>query len=183
VPQAVIGGLDLSLAPSLLWALVVGCALPIYLAIVARLPPLAGRNALQFLCGLLVMMGLWVGLVALWPGARPLGVAELCAGLMILGAGSLFYLEIWGLLSRGYTLGLLLTLYRADRPLTEDELAQGYRGGGGLSWIMRHRLAGLVGAGFVREQGRVLSLTPAFGVAVAWLYKVSILALGLRRTG
>ena len=176
------GGLDFSLTPSILCALVVGCALPIYLAVIARVPMLSGRNALQFLCGLLVMMVLWIGLVALWPGPRP-DFAELCTGLMLLGAGSLFYLEVWGLLSRGYTLGLLLTLYRADRPLTEDELAQGYRGDNGLSWIMRHRLAGLVGAGLVREQGRVLTLTPILGVPVAWLYKVSILALGLRRTG
>ncbi len=178
-----IGGLDFSLTPPILWALVVGCALPIYLAVIARVPSLAGRNTLQFLCGLLVMLVLWTGLIAFWPGPRPPDVADLCAGLMVLGAGSLFYLEVWGLLSRGYTLGLLLTLYRADRPLTEDELAQGYRGGSGLSWIMRHRLAGLIGAGLVRERGHVLKLTPTLGVAVAWLYKVSIVLLGLRRTG
>ena len=181
--QAVIGGLDFSLTLPLLWALVAGCALPIYLAVAARVPSLAGRNALQFLCGLLVMMGLWIGLVALWPGPRPAALAELWIGLMVLGAGSLFYLEVWGRLSRGYTLGLLLTLYRADRPLPEDELAQGYRGGSGLSWIMRHRLAGLIGAGLVRERGPMLTLTPARGVAVAWLYKASVSLLGLRRTG
>ena len=178
-----IGWIDFSLPPPILGALLVGGALPIYLAVIARVPSLSGRNALQFLCGILVMMVLWIGLVALWPGPRPLGFADLCTGLMILGAGSLFYLEVWGLLSRGYTLGLLLTLYRADRPLPEDELAQGYRGGSGLSWIMRHRLAGLVGAGLVRERGPMLTLTPARGVAVAWLYKASVSLLGLRRTG
>lgn len=178
-----IGGLDFSLSQPLLWALVVGGALPIYLAVIARAPWLAGRNALQFLCGLLVMLALWTSLVAFWHGAPPPDGADLCSGLMALGAGSLFYLEVWGLLSRGYTLGLLLTLYRAGRPLTEDDLAQGYRGGSGLSWIMRHRLAGLVGAGLVRERGHLLSLTAPLGVPVAWLYKLSVLALGLRRTG
>lgn len=176
-------GLDFSLTPPVLWALVVGCALPLYLAVIARLKPLAARNALQFLCGLFVMVVLWSGLVALRDGPRPLDIGELSTGLMILGAGSLLYLEVWGLLSRGYTLGLLLTLYRADRPLTEGELAENYRGGSGLSWIMEHRLSGLVGAGLVRERDGVLALTPALGVPVAWLYKASILLLGLRRTG
>ncbi len=178
-----IASLDFSLTPTILYALVVGGALPLYLVALARLPWLSGRNALQFLTGFLAVIALWIGLLILWPGPQRPNLAELCIGVMTLGAGSLFYLEVWALLSRGYTLGLLVTLYRANRPLDEDELARSYRGGSGLSWIMQHRLSGLIGAGLVRQHGGMIILTPVLGVAVAWLYRFSILVLGLRRTG
>ena len=101
----------------------------------------------------------------------------------LLGAALLFYLEVWSLLSRGYTLGLLLTLYRAGGSLDDDELARRYRGGEGLSWIMRHRLAALVQSGLVQQEDGVIRLTPALGVSVVWLYKVSTAMLGLRPKG
>lgn len=178
-----IGWLDFSLAPTLLFALLVGAALPISLAIVARVSALSGRNALQFLMAFLVMIALWIALVVGWRGWKPLDLAEICVGLMILGAESLLYLNVWGLLSRGYTLGLVLTLYRAERPLNEEELARSYRGGQGLSWIMGHRLSGLIGAGLVQERDGMVTLTPSLGVPMAWLYKLSLAVLGLKRTG
>jgi len=46
---------------------------------------------------------------------------------MALSGGMLIYLEFWGLMSRGYTLGILLTLLDAERPLTETEIASRYR--------------------------------------------------------
>ena len=174
--------LDFSLTPTVLYALAAGAALPMYLALIARLPRFAGRNALQFLLGCLVMVVLWIGLV-LWSGPRSPGRAEVCVGLMILAAEALFYLEVWSLLSRGYTLGLLVTLHRVHRPLDEEELARSYRGGSGLSWIMEHRVSGLIAAGLVREEGGMVVLTPVLGVAAARLYKFSISVLGLRRTG
>jgi len=95
----------------------------------------------------------------------------------------LFYLEVWGLLSRGYTIGVLLTLLNADHPLTETEISSQYRGGEGLDWVMRHRLGGLIAAGLVEQQGDRVALTCIRGRAVARLYEVSITVLGLRRTG
>lgn len=176
------GGLDFSVTPVVLQALVVGAALPFYLSVIARLPPFFGRNALQFVLAAVVMIVLWIGLVVFGAGRVPTDPTEICTGALILGAGSLFYLEIWALLSRGYTLGLLLTLFRAEGPLNEEELARFYRGGEGLRWIMRHRLSGLAGARLIREEAGLVTLTP-FGVLVGRLYKLSITGLGLRRTG
>ena len=175
--------LDFSLTPTVLYALVAGSALPIYLALIARLTPFSGRKALQFLLSSVVMIALWIGLVGAGPGSHSAGRAEIGIGVMILVAESLFYLEVWSLLSRSYTLGLLVTLYRANRPLDEEDLARSYHGGSGLSWIMEHRLSGLISAGLVREEGGMVVLTPVLGVAAARLYKFSISVLGLRRTG
>ena len=122
----------------------------------------------------------WIALVAAVPGSRH--VPDLVVALMILGGASLFYLEAWALLSRGYTLGLLLTLHRATHPLRDSELAALYRGGAGLSWIMRHRLAGLISAGLVSIEGGQVVLSRT-GMFVATVGKYSIVVLGLRKTG
>lgn len=177
------GHLDFSLSSVVLYALMAGAALPLYLLATARLPVFAGRNALQFLISVLVMMTFWLGVSFLWPGSSNPAPADMLVALMILAGATLLYLEAWALLSRGYTLGLLLTLLQAGRPLTGDELAHSYRGGDGLSWIMKHRLSGLVGAGLVKNKEGMITLTVFPGVFVAWLYKVGIAILGLHRTG
>lgn len=174
-----IGGLDFSLTMPMRNALGMAAAMPIVLAAVARLPWWSGRNALQFLVGSLVTLAIWSGLLVVQRGAAPLDVMDIGVSLMMLGAASLIYLEVWSLLSRGYTLGLLLTLYRAGGALDHEELARRYRGGEGLSWIMRHRLTAMLHTGLIRQQGDVIVLTPMLGVPVAWLYKVSVEILGL----
>ena len=131
------GSLDFSLSPVLLNAFFAVPALPLYLLVITRLPGTVGRNALQFLISFLVMVLLWAGASFLWPGAEKLTPPDIIVAIMTLVGAGLFYLEIWGLLSRGYTLGLLLTLLKAGRPLSEEELAHNYRNGEGLSWIMR----------------------------------------------
>lgn len=174
-----IARLDFSLTPPMVSALVAGLAMPITLAVIARLRWLSARNALQFFVGSLVTFTVWAGIVIVQSGTAPPALADICVGVMILGTAALFYLEVWSLLSRGYTLGMLLTLYRAGGSLDEDELALRYRGGEGLSWIMRHRLSAMVQAGLVRHEDGVVRLTRALGVPVSWLYRVSIAILGL----
>jgi hypothetical protein len=171
--------LDFSLTASMFSALVTGLAMPITLAVAARLPWLTGRNALQFFVGSLMTVAMWAGLVIMQSDSSPPAYADLSVGLMILGAASLFYLEVWSLLSRGYTLGLLLTLYHAGGSLDDQELARRYRGGEGLSWIMKHRLSAMVRTGLIRHEGGVITLTPTLGLSVVRLYKTSSDILGL----
>jgi hypothetical protein len=59
---------------------------------------------------------------------------------MILASALLVYLEIWALLTTGYTIGLLQTLFRCKRPVTDAELAASYRHGGiGMHHAGPHR--------------------------------------------
>ena len=173
--------LDFSLSVLVRNALLAGVLMPLYLAVVARIPAFYGRNALQFAIAFCIMAAFWGGF-ALWIKADCDWV-EVATSLMILGCAALFYLEVWALLSRGYTLGLLLTLYRAKNPLTETDLAASYRGGEGVAWIMKHRLSGLKAAGLVKIFDQQIVLTPFLGVSVAVLYKLILAALGLRKTG
>ncbi len=151
------------------------------LAVLSRLPGLRERNALQFLAGSAIVIGLW--LIALRAAAAPTATGgELATSLMILASTLLVYLEAWALLSRGYTIGLLLTLFRCQHSITDAELAAGYRHGKGLGWIMRHRLGGLISARLVRRQSDLIVLTPT-GAIVARLYRVAIAILGLKVVG
>lgn len=175
--------MDFSMPASLLWALIVGALQPLVLLAVTRWSRLAGRNALQFLLCTLGMWLLWLVSVAIVPAVRPINAVEAVLCQMVLAGSALFYLEVWGLLSRGYTLSVLLTLLKAGRPLTGAEIASLYRGGDGLDWIMHHRLGGLEAAGLVERQGDRVTLSPFRGMLIARLYAVSIAVLGLHRTG
>jgi len=175
---------DFSLTPTVMYALFLGgVGLPLFLAGTAHIPRLSNRNAYQFLAAFILTIAAWIALVAIVPGSRGIDLLEVVTALMILGSASLVYLELWAVLSRGYTLGLVVTLHRAGRPLREDELAALYRGGAGLSWIMRHRVTGLVKGGVVTIEGGEVVLGARLGTFVAALCKYSILVLGLRKTG
>jgi hypothetical protein len=154
---------------------------PVYLLILTRVPGLKGRNASQFALSNLATLGLWIGSLIVFNG--PVTAMDIVIGTMILVSAGLAYLEAWALLSRGYTLGLLLTLLQAEKPLTDTELSCRYRSGDGLAWIMHHRVGGLVDAGLVRREGERLTLAPIRGALIASMYKLCITVLGLRRTG
>lgn len=172
--------LDFSISRAVFIALLIGIFLPVYLLLIVRAGFLRGRNARQFAVSFAVMMVLWLWVIATFPGK--LETSELVLSLMVLLSAALFYLEVWAILSRGYTLGLLLTLLRSGKPLTENELAAEYRGGDGLDWIMRHRLSGLAAAKLVTISNRRIKLTLP-GVLIARLYRISIIMLGLGKTG
>jgi hypothetical protein len=177
------GRIDFSISSISSVALIVAAVFPLYLAAVSRLPPFVGRNALQFTVSVLLMVTTWITITLLWLGSPHIHPAEVCVALMMLFSGALVYLEIWALLSRGYTLGLMLTLLDAGGRLGEEALALRYRGGESLSWVMQHRMSGLVGAGLVRNEDGVIRLTGISGVFVARGYKIVTRILGLRRTG
>jgi hypothetical protein len=172
--------LDFAVSSPILYALAVLALQPVFLLALTRSKAIRGRNAAQFALSFATVILVWASLMAASGRAAN---EELVAGLMMLAAGEIFYLEIWALLSRGYTLGILTTLLVAGRPLEDVEVAARYRAGDGLAWIMEHRLRGLIAAGLVSKRGDLLVLSPLLGVATARLYRFSVRVLGLRRTG
>src|SRR5260370_15775395 len=109
-------------------------------------------------------------------------VAELATSFMILASALIIYLEIWALLSRGYTLGLLLTLFRGEHPMSDAQLAASYRQGEGVGWIMRHRLGGHLSAGLVRPRGDG-SVLAGTGALIRILYRAPVAAPPMDITG
>lgn len=174
------GHIDFSLSEPLVATLAIGVLQPLYLAVVTRIPQFKGRNASQFLASCIVTVVLWGLYLTL---ARHVTTEDVVIGGMILIAGGLAYLEVWALLSRGYTLGMLITILNAGRALNSAELAALYRGGEGLDWVMRHRVGGLITSKMLRQSGENLQLSSVPGLQVAWLYRICVAILGLRRTG
>jgi hypothetical protein len=175
------GHLDFTAGPAIVAALVAAALFPAVLALLARLPRLRARNALQFLATSVTVVVLWVIALCV-PGLRASSAAELATSFMMLASALIIYLEIWALLSRGYTLGLLLTLFRGKAPMSDAQLAASYRQGEGVGWIMRHRLGGLLSARPVRRQGDRVVLTGA-GALIGILYRAAVATLGLKVTG
>jgi hypothetical protein len=174
---------DFTISGSLAAAFIVAALLPPSLFLIVRLPFIAGRNALQFLISVIAVVIAWTGALLFIPAARPHDISDVVLGAMVVGTAVMFFLEVWALLSRGYTLGLLITIYRSGRPLPAAELAGSYRWGAGLEWIMRHRLAGLEVAGLVYRSDDAIALTPRRGWAVASVCRMAIALLGLEATG
>lgn len=171
--------------PSELWySAAMSLAFPLILLVVSRIGALRGRNAARFLAATLAQLLLWVSGCLLLPREfRPVHYTDWILAAMILASVLLVYLEIWALLSRGYTLSMVITLRRAGGSLTTREIAERYRGGAGLDWIMRHRTGGLEAARLVCRNGEDLVLTVPLGQLTALAYKVAIALFGLRRTG
>ncbi len=175
--------LDVSLFSGELTGVLGAMALPIVLLGVVRVPSLAKRNAIQFSIAAMIMVALWLGGAGGLVLAGRASVVETATGGLILGSAISVYLEIWAPLSRGYTLALLITLSRIGAAAGPVELAAPYRGGEGLGWIMRHRLAGLIRARFVEQDADMVRLTPVLGYLVAVTCNILMKSLGLRRTG
>jgi hypothetical protein len=175
------GHLDFTAGAAVVSALVAAALFPAVLALLARLSRLRARNALQFLATSVIVVVLWVIALCV-PGLRASSAAELATSFMMLACALIIYLEIWALLSRGYTLGLLLTLFRGKAPMSDAQLAASYRQGEGVGWIMRHRLGGLLSARLVRRQGDRIVLTGA-GALIGILYRAAVATLGLKVTG
>jgi len=175
---------DFSIPGAALAALWAGFLFPVYLLLVVRLPVLANARGAQFALGTAIMCAVWVATLCFCHGdAYGIERMDLWLGLTILGTWFLLYLEMWSLLSRGYTLGMLVTIYTAGRPLTRDELAARYRSGDGLEWIMTHRLGGLVAARLVRRRGDQIELTVFPGLPVAAAYRAATRLIGLKKSG
>lgn len=176
--------MDFRFPAQIAYAAAVSITFPLLLLLVTRLASLRSRNAVQFLVAALLQVLVWIlGSFSLPDSYRPVRPMDWMLAGMVVSCALLFYLEVWALMSRGYTLSMLLTLLRAGRPLSAEEIARQYRGGTGLDWIMRHRVGGLEATGLVRTEGGYLALIRPLGTLTAIAYRVAIAVFGFRRTG
>ena len=176
------GELDFSISSIMLSSIVIGAGFPLLLIVVVRIPLLARRVGLQFLISSLFTVFLWVSFVAFMVSDYSLPLlTEIAISSMILFSFLIVYLEIWALLTNGYTLGLLLTLLKTGHPVNEHEFSKRYRNNEGVSWVIEHRLTRLIAAGLIKKVHSGLVISPVSGSTVASLYKLGIVILGLQK--
>src|SRR5436190_3939928 len=81
-PVVTMSAFDLTLPGSLAAALVISLGVPLYLVLLARLPLLVGRNALQFTAAIMLAVALWAAAVLAIPAAQPTSGGEILLGAM-----------------------------------------------------------------------------------------------------
>src|SRR5438445_8716293 len=98
-----INGIDFSVDYPAKVSLVTCALFPIILMILARIPSLSSRNALQFLWSYVITTIAWIGALGFFvQTAMLIHLESLCISFFLYNGIMLGYLEIWGLLSRGY---------------------------------------------------------------------------------
>ena len=170
--------MDFRLPPELLYSVGVSLAFPVTLFVVTRWP---GHNARRFLVAALLHTVIGAtGELWLPGGPRPATATGWLLGALVWTALLQLYLQVWSLLSRGYTLSMLIVLLQVRESLDATEIARRYRGGAGLGWIMQHRTRGLEAAGMVEARADgALALTGA-GSFIARAYLAARGVFGLR---
>ena len=176
-------GVDFLPTPVITAALVAGGAIPLYLVALAIVPILRQRTGWRMAAAGIAALSLWCAALTYTTSLLQLSVVDGLTGLLIIASAWIAYLIVWGSLTRGYTFGLLMTLYNARRPITIDDVEKLYAGGRGLRFLMEKRVFGLILLRIVRQRGRDLTLTSPWGISVARMYRLAACALGLRRTG
>jgi hypothetical protein len=176
------GSIDFSMPAAVAASAAMALCFPFVLLVSARVRSLTGRHSHRFLVSALLTLGLQGALLCI-PRFSPHDRLELMASICLMAGALLFYLEVWALMNRGYTLAILRTLLEAGKPLSAEDIFRMYRAGEGLGWIMQHRIGGLCAAGLIRRESEQLTLNAGRGVMIARLYGICISVLGLARTG
>lgn len=173
--------IDFSISPAEFISFLSVLLFPIVLMLIARIKRFRNRNALQLFLTSLIVFFLWM-LGIFFTEVRP-STGEVIVSSMIFIITLLVYLELWALLSRGYTLGILLTLTKSPTPLSDRNLMQSYRSGEGLEWLVSHRFSSLFAAKLVIKRGNKVFLTSFMGNTVVYIYRLFIWIFSLKRTG
>jgi hypothetical protein len=90
-------------------------------------------------------------------------IVPLVTGAALIAAALVFVLGVWGVLTRGYSVALLITLEGLGRPTSTDVLERSYSAGRGLRWLTEKRLNGLKAAHVVVVSGDQVIITHPIG--------------------
>lgn len=123
-----------------------------------------GFAAVAVVCSYLVVF------TGLRPGSSP--TLEVVSGTALILTCLIFILGFWGLLTRGYSIAMLIALERLGGSASHAELIEAYSGGRGLHWMADKRLRGLQAFGLVVVRDGWVIVTPLHGRLALWLYRV-----------
>ena len=142
------------------WAIVLCIATP-FVLLATRWLPLGLAH--RFNATAVIVVGAY-GLGCLYSAA--LHTIPVITGAALIVSALVFILGFWGVLTRGYSVALIVALNRLGGRASVGELENAYSDGRGLRWLFDKRLGGLVGAhAVVIENGQVV-ITRGMGAFV-----------------
>lgn len=173
------GNVDLTISPIFWAAFAMMVVLPFLLWLTGKIPGLAPMYGRRFAWAGLLGSLLWTIAITISSG----NLLEKSAATLVVFSITIVVLQAWGLLTRGFTLAVVLALWRIGSPARPDAVAAAYRAGEGLEALMTIRVGGMLQAQLVRKTGDVLELTKPMGHFVVYAYVCLVKLLGLKRTG
>jgi len=135
----------------------------------------------RFFFSAAVTLGCYVTALV-FAGSYSLSPRQIVAGFAFIVAVLIFELGFWGVLTRGYTVAILLALQQTGDNAPIEQVQSHYAGGRGLGWFMEKRLKGLRAAGVTKENDERIYVTP-FGVLVLLVYRSFMTCFRLSQFG
>lgn len=153
-----------SIQLEIIWALSLGALFPIFLLV----SKYSSLNVSRRYIASAVIVIIFYGFLCFFNSSNPVVIL---AGLLLLLSILIFTLGLWGLLTRGYSVALLVTLHSLGGNATIAELEKTYSGGRGLKWLTVKRLNGLSNAKIIKIEESQITIRKPLGPLLIKLYK------------
>jgi hypothetical protein len=153
-------------APEVQWAILLCLATPLVL-LLTRWLPVGVAHRFNITAATVVAAYLILNLRGDFDAAH---IRPLAAGFALIVAALVFVLGFWGVLTRGYSVALLIALERLGGTARAAEIETAYSGGRGLRWLAEKRLSGLLQAGVITVTDDQIAVTDGMGMAVLRAY-------------
>jgi hypothetical protein len=153
-------------SPPIAAGIAAGLSLPTLIMLLSHGPGRVAAPGGRFVVAALLAVAGWVVWLLALP-ACPLD--DLLASAMIMATALLVGFTLWTLVAWGFTVSLLMTLARADRPLVFDEWVRSYTGGKDVDAFARDRLGLLLRLGLARLDREQVRITAGRGRPLARL--------------
>lgn len=108
---------------------------------------------------------------------------QMAAGFALVIAVLIFILGFWGLLTRGYSVAILIALAEIGDNARIELVYSHYGRGKGLRWFMEKRLKGLLSFGATDEREDYVCVTPTIGAIIYLFYRGFMACFRLRQFG
>ena len=160
----------------IIWALALGILFPIILL-------LSKYSKLDVSRRYVTSAAMVIFFYALLCLAKPSNYLINFSGLLLLLSILIFFLGLWGVLTRGYSVAILVSLYNVGGKATTTELEKNYSGGRGLEWLTAKRLNGLSVAKIIKIEKDQITIRKPLGPLLIKLYKTFKLLFHLKGYG
>lgn len=171
--------------PEIGTAILVGLLFPLILLATRYVTAISDNPSRRYVAACAVTLLSWLALLFFMLPAPSSEVRreDLANGLLVLASSFIVFLGLWGVLTRGCSISILVALSQVGEAATETTLGEAYSGSRGLRWLTEKRLRSLVRAGLVKYQNGMILVTRPRGIIAAFVCSTLTKIIGLKNFG
>jgi len=155
-------------APEIQWAILLCLATP-WLLLLTRWLPVGVAHRFNITAAAIVAVYAVASSFAVSDASQ---IKPMAAGAALIVSALVFVLGFWGVLTRGYSVALLIALSHLGGTARADEIENAYSGGRGLRWLAEKRLSGLASARAIILAGDHVAVSRGTGAAILRAYSI-----------